>query len=197
MRPNSSLLPSIGLLLAIHIASLSVLYSQQGKTGFAFEAYAEPGLGILRNAPYRGWVSGVGVGYKITPEYSLWLSALAGPGRRPREIVGDEGPRDDYGLLRISARRLFQLDSAISFAPLLSYRISTFLIPDGATINGRGFEVGAGVMLQLGEHFETGGEAAYTYDTYDYRSGPVPAVKSFSGGDLALRLLLRFHPEIP
>ncbi len=195
-RPFTFLGHAGGLLFALQIILPGTSYSQRGG-GFAFEAYGEPILGILPDAPFRGWVSGLGVGYEINPEYSLWLSALAGPGRRPRDIVGDAGPRDDYGLLRVSARRAIPLDSAVSFSPLMAFRISTFLLPDGATINGRGFEVGGGLTLRLSENFETGAEAAYTYDWCQYRSGPAPAVTSFSGSDVALRLLIRFHPSLP
>ncbi len=197
-RPSAILSHACGLLFALQTALPCTSYAQVGQAGFAFEAYGEPILGILSKAPFRGWVSGLGVGYKITPEYSLWLSALAGPGRRPRDIVGDAGPRDDYGLLRLSARRIIHLDSTVSFSPLIAFRISTFLLPDGATtINGRGFEVGGDLTLQLSEHFEVGTEAAFTYDSYQYRSGPVPAVTSFAGSDVALRLVIRFHPTIP
>ncbi len=186
-----------GLVIIVQFLSPGLSYSQQGSTGFAFEAYAEPWLGILQKAPYRGWLSGMGVGYKVTPEFSLWLSALAGPGRRPRDIVGEDGPRDEFGLLRFSARRAFHLDSTVHLTPLVCYRISTFQLPDGTTMNGRGFEAGGGATVELGDHFEVGGEAAFTYDSYHSRSGPANDVPSFSGADLALRFLVRFHPAIP
>jgi hypothetical protein len=184
------------LLPALLSFAMSEAFSQRGETGFAFEAYAEPWLGVLQNAPFRGWLSGMGVGYKITPEYSVWLSALAGPGKRP-EDRSSEGPRDDFGLLRLTARRAFLLDSSVCVTPLVAYRISTFLTQDNATINGSGFEVGAGVTLALGMLFEAGAEMAYTYDSYHHRLGPAPLVTSFSGSDLALRFLVRFHPAIP
>jgi hypothetical protein len=143
-------------------------------------------------------MGGVGVGYKITSEYSIWLNALSGPGRRPGSSPSSESERrDDYGLLRLSTRRAFFLDSAIILTPLVAWRISTFLLPDGATVGGTGFEVGLGVTLPLGILFEAGAEVAYTYDSYHHRSGQAPVVSSFSGNDLAVRILVRFHPAVP
>ncbi len=171
------------------------LYSQREQTGFAFEVCIEPHSGILADAPFQGWIAGLGAGYKITPEYSLWINAFSGPGTRPG--TDSSVPRDDFGLLCLSARRAFSLDTTVILTPLLGFRVSTFLLPDGATVGGTGYEVGVGVTLPLGLLFETGAVVAYTYDSYHQRSGPVPEISSFSGGDLAVRFLVRFHPAIP
>ncbi len=187
-------LHTVGAFVVLWCLFLSESRSQIRESGFAFEAYAEPRPGILAGAPYIGWVAGVGVGYKFT-EYSLWLSALAGPVKREGRDP-DVDARDDYGVLRFTARRRFPVDSTISVVPLVGFHISTFLIPGGATIDGTGFEAGVGVTLALGELFEVGGEAAYTHDSYHHRSGPVPPTSSFSGSDLAMRFLVRFHPAI-
>jgi hypothetical protein len=187
-------LQTVGAFVVLWSLFLSEVRTQIRESGFAFEACIEPKTGNLASAPYTGWVAGVGVGYKLS-EYSLWLSALAGPvkraGREP-----DVDARDDYGVLRFAARRRFAVDSSLSVTPMVAYRLSTFLIPGGATINGTGVEAGVGVTVALGDLFEVGGEVAYAHDSYHHRSGAVPPTSSFSGSDLALRFLVRFHPAI-
>jgi hypothetical protein len=186
------------LLVVLSLLHVEAAISQRENKGFAFEASVEPRLGVLSGSAFNGWRAGLAVGYKITPTYSLWLMVGTGSGREDgtsRSTFPEK--HDELSVLRFAARRTFSVDSSLKLAPIVGYRVSTFLLSDNSTVSGSGFEVGLGATIPLGPLFEAGAEAVYTYDSYRHRSGTVPPVSSFSGSDLALRFLIRFHPSIP